>query len=446
MDKKEKITQKNKVILDHLDFAKKEANSFVHGLPENTDRRIICALWYEKFSSLLSEQKKTKKNLARRIMQSGIKCISNFSRPLTVNTYKTDFLFLYSYCVHQDIVKELISTLKKNHTVTEIEESTSGKLKRIEYFIKGIKYTVKGMRYLDMIRDIEAFPLSEKLYLSLVHYLGIITSYRPQIVITFNESSPNAGLTSYVCRLTGAISVNIAHAIVAKTPFYQNSPYDYYLVYGEKSKQNIEENEGIINGKVVAIGALKMDEFFKNQYHRDKFTKKILIVGSWKGHFLDEAVNNLYAIVSEAVKNIEDITFLYKPHPLEVGEKNVYSRKFYRMRNCVVLQPDSDLLTVLKSVDMVILGWSAVGLEGAILGKPVIVVNPGEIPDWLFYVESGFGVEVSSAEEMRIAITKIYDNYDYYAAKAREFVNLHLSNQGTANAETHKFLITILKK
>lgn len=444
MDNRKRMIHKARKILDHLNFAKEEADSFVYRFPDSVDKRIRCVLWHEKFSSVLRgeehEKGKRGRRVLRRILILMVNCISAFLGSAKLpKDYEVDFLFLYNCSVHRDIVKELVSRFKEDGLrVLEIETSLS-KTERIANLIKAMKYTL-------IDEDIRSLPLSEKSYQLFMHWLGMIVPHMPKIVISFNESSRAAGLIAYICKLIGSKSVNIAHSISARTPLFLNSPYDYHLVYGEKSKKNIEGGKGIIDGKIIPIGALRMDKFFPASENTNPFTKKILIVGSWKGHFLDEVVDYMYALLSEFVRTRKDLIFMYKPHPLEVGDKSSFSKKFYGMSNCTVLPASSDLLKVLESVDVVLLGWSAAGLEAAIRGKPIIVVNPCRVPDWLSYVESGYGVEISSIEELNSALTKIYDNYDYYVSRAKEFVDIHLSNQGGATAEAYRFLLTILRE
>jgi hypothetical protein len=452
MDKREEMIKKAHVILENLDFSRREADSFIRKLPGSVDRRITCALWQKKFLSLLYRDKKEesgeqgkntrkKREKIKRRKESAGKTLTLLTKftPLPshdrVDQFRTDFLFLYNSSIHRNIVHELISQMS-GKKIIELEEPTST--------ARTMEYLLKGLKYMNMADDVQGI-LPEKLYVSLVRYMGIITSFMPRVVVTFNESTSAAGIISSICRRVGSVSVNIAHAISAKTPLFQNSPYDYHLVYGEKSRQNIQKNNGIIDGEIIPVGALKMDRFFRT-HPRHEFTKKLLIVGSWKGHFLDEIVDYMYTVVSEGVGLMKDFTFVYKPHPLEVGEKNAYIRKFRPFQNCVIVPPDSDLLEVLDSVDMVILGWSAVGLEAAIRRKPVVVVNPCCIPDWLSYRESGFGVEAQNAEDLPKAVTTVYENYGYYTEKAGEFVGIHLSNPGRTTLETRTLLMNLLNE
>ena len=452
MDTREEMTRKAQAILENLDSSRREADSFVRTLPASIDRRIICALWQERFFSLLYGDKKgdnknhveyvvgrTRKNVKEKInIGKVLNFLTRFTSVLPQEKpgrFCTDFLFLYSSSVHRDIVHGLLSKME-GKKIVEIDEHTTP--------LKNSEYLLRGLKYMDVAENVQCI-LPEKLSVSLVRYLGIITSFMPKIVVTFNESTSAAGLISFICRKVGSKSVNIAHSISAKTPLFQNSPYDYHFVYGEKSKQNILENKGIIDGEIVPVGALKIDKFFRTQPQHG-ITKRILIVGSWKGHFLDEVVDYMYTIVSEAVKSMTDITFVYKPHPLEVGERNAYVEKFRPLKNCTILSPDSDLLAVLDSVDMAVLGWSAVGLEAAAREKPVVVVNPCSIPDWLSYRESGFGVEAETAEDLQKAVAAVYEDYQHCTEKTRKFVKMHLSNPGSASTETRTMLLKLLEQ
>jgi len=435
-------------ILHHLEYAKLKADTFIDELPGSIDKKLLCALWYERFSDILMRRKKDKiKNFIFNTIKKVIEYVTLFRPQFKKNRkFKNDFVFIFGSAVHRMIVKELIAKLRDyGFSIVEYEDYNLNIYEKFKYMIIGIKHI--------QLKKSDILLLSPNLFFSLLFFCGLLSHYRPKITICFNETTPKAGLLSHVCEMTHSKSVNIAHAISAKTPLRQNSPFDYHIVYGEKSKKNIIENNGIVDGEIVSLGALKMDKYFKDTKSKkqryikniDKNSeKKLLIVGSWKGHFLDDTLDHMYTFLSEFAQNHPDLSFIYKPHPLEVGSRNAYSLKFSQLKNCTIIPPESNLLKTIDSVDIVLLGWSAVGLEAAIRKKPVIVVNPCNVPDWLSYIESEYGLEIKSFRELESAIKEIYRDYDYYCRKAEEFVELHLENKGKACEEIYTFLIKIL--
>lgn len=433
--KRTEMVQRTKEILDHLEYAKKKADAARRALSNSLDIRLQCAVWHEKYSSIV--KKKKNKNA---VTQAGFKVLKQISPFLkcTSSNFKeprTDILFLYGSNVHKDIVKDLVSKLaQQGISIVEIKDSIIPE-KQLKCFVKGTRYPVND--------QICLLPSSS--YFSYMKYVGLIAPHVSKIVVSFNETSQAGGIVSHICKRLGSVSVNLAHAISVKMPRFSNSPYDHHFVYGKKSKKNIEESNGIIDGEIIPIGALKMDRFFSLP-KTHSLTKKVLIVGSWKGHFLDEVMNYMYSQLLRFVKTCSDFSFVYKPHPLEAETRSGYAQKFADIGSCTVISPDSDLLEVLDSVDAVILGWSTVGLEAASRGKATVVFNPCHIPDWLSYKKSGYGVEASSVDELHSAMAKVYDEYDYYRKKAQEFVNLHLSNPGQATDAMCEALLRILDK
>ena len=437
MKERREMKEQAREILDKLYEAKNKADAYLDKVPPHIHDRVKCSLWHEKFS--LSLRGVPDGKWINQIQKKIIKKIAYLTGIIPSSNHyqhkKGDILFLYGSQVHKDIVNELISRLKDHGLI--IGEKEDFKVRK-QYIFHAL------LRGRNVLRNDTISYLSDDLFILFLHYTGLLISHPYDIVVSFNETSTSAGLLSYLCSILGCVSVNIAHAVSVKSPLFQNSPYDYHLVFGEKSKSNIEECQGIVEGEIVPIGALKMDPFFKKETCQ-KLNNRILVVGSWKGHFLDEILEYVYSIMAQFVKKTTDYSFIYKPHPLEVGRKQAFAQKFDGLPNCEIISPYSNLCQVLDSVDMVMLGWSSVGLESAARGKPVIVVNPCNIPDWLSYTESGFGVEATSRDEILKAVHHIYNNYEQYRHKADEFVRLHLSNREHATDSACEFLLEILK-
>jgi hypothetical protein len=130
MDRKEEMTRKVQAILENLDSSKREMDSFVSTLPGSIDRRISCALWQERFFSLLygnkignneiSMEDKWKKMIMKGNKKINVGKVLKFLRRFTSllpheksGKFCTGFLFLYSSSVQRDIVHELLSQMRE---------------------------------------------------------------------------------------------------------------------------------------------------------------------------------------------------------------------------------------------------------------------------------------------------------------------------------------------
>lgn len=113
----------------------------------------------------------------------------------------------------------------------------------------------------------------------------------------------------------------------------------------------------------------------------------------------DEAV----AIV-RAVETIGDVQLIVKPHPNE--GTSLHADLIQRSASSVMRHVDKreSVYPLLFACDAVVTHRSAVGLEGVVVGKPVITVNFAGSPDVLPYSASGVGFDAHSPAAVEPAI------------------------------------------
>ena len=417
--------------LKNLEKAAKFADIKIEGLPEKLDIRLKAAWWYWFF---VNYYRNHIISILRKITEFVIIVLNKiFYRFIYEhNKESVDVLYLPGHDVHTEITKYLDDLLREAKYKTESV--------RIDRRSSKYKVDSKNITY-HMFHNIELYYLA-------CRYNRILNKFAPQVVITFMESSVAAGIIAYLGKLKNIIIVNIAHALTPATPRYKIAVFDYYFVYGKKSKENILKINSFIDGEILLIGALRLDNFFLNSntsLKRNKKRKKIFFASQWKDPFLKGFREKPCKILKEIISSNENYDLIIKKHPLETTNNDHFIDKmFSSLDRCRIYSGNSDLKPLLLQSDIAVIMWSVVGLEAAILGKPVIVVNPEGLPDWFNYVESGFAMECRNTIELQSAIERIYDNYDEYVKKAKSFVDMHLSNQGCTTKKAFDTIKNIL--
>lgn len=416
--------------LKNLEKAEKFADIKIEGLPEKLDIRLKAAWWYWFF---ISYYRNHIISALRKIAEFVIIVLNKifFKHIHEQNKESVDVLYLPGHEVHIEITKCLDNLLREAKYKTESVRID----RRSKYKIdsKNIVYR--------MFHNIELYYLA-------CRYNRILNKFAPKVVVTFMESSVGAGVIAYLGKLKNIIIINIAHALTLAMPLFRVAVFDYYFVYGKKSKENILKINGFIDGKILPIGALKLDNFFLRSNispKRNNEHKKILFASQWETPFLKGFREKPCKILKKVINNNKNYDLIIKKHPLETTNNDHFIDKLFGdLDRCRIYSGTSDLKLLLMQSDIVVIIWSAIGLEAAILGKPVIVINPDGLPDWFNYVKSGFAMECRNTIELQSAIERIYDNYDEYVKEAKSFVDMHLSNQGWATKKAFETIKNIL--
>jgi hypothetical protein len=102
---------------------------------------------------------------------------------------------------------------------------------------------------------------------------------------------------------------------------------------------------------------------------------------------------------SQALKQIENLQIIVKPHPSESA--HWYADLLTRHGiEATVLSPKSDTIEALSISDLVIAVNSTTIIEALLLNKPVVVVNLSNFPEVLPWVSNGAAIEVNNADAL----------------------------------------------
>lgn len=119
---------------------------------------------------------------------------------------------------------------------------------------------------------------------------------------------------------------------------------------------------------------------------------------------------NLLRTILEAVKKLEDVILLIKPHP---GENEDWHKKIIKemgVRNAIVLDRHYNTAKALFVCDLMITSYSTTALEAMALDKPVITVNLEDETELFPYAKSGAAIGVSNSEDLLRTINSVFGN------------------------------------
>ncbi|MBE5910042.1 CDP-glycerol glycerophosphotransferase family protein [Pseudobutyrivibrio sp.] len=307
-----------------------------------------------------------------------------------------------------------------------------GKLYGTEYHDKNfgipLNHTISyyGVGMYDLINDLgresaekQFYEKNRKAFLpveSLVTYLELI---KPDVCVV--TSSPRMEMaTGLAAQRLGIPVVRINDLPVTDEIGYpcflcvMNSWAKQFAI----SRKNISEKSIFITGQPVFEENLKISNQFiydvKKRINSEKYRNVVTF-------FSENGVNQIDDIkrLISIAKNKKNVLFIIKLHP----NQNINTYSFLNDENVIVTKIEAKPFYYIS--DLVITTFSTTGMEAALMGIPLIVVNFENRTFPLDYTEMGLAITCRKEEELEFYIDKLLDNnsFEYRKLKSsqREF-------------------------
>ena len=388
------------------------------------------------------------------------------------------FRVIYSICLHiRDIKKrpkaskiDVLTIYKKGpgshfqkiaqSIFVEKEELKVLYYNEYDYIFRPLKISRKiysqFFRDLKKLDNILTFGVKSILALEFIRFQSLMEFYKPHLIFCFNEHSKMQGLLSYVAQLNDIGIVNMAHGF-SRGEFRANSPYDYHIVFGQASRNEILKMNGDIDGEIIPLGAPNTDELFKmsrtgegslSHFPQNKL-KKILIFSTYvykKGN-INFLINN-FSIIKRLSEISPHYRILIKKHPNSyrfAHLRNLEDDFFRGCMNIEILPFETPSIHTIKSCDLgITIGMSNAGYETAILGKPLIVLDLYNSPDFFEYYKYNYALKAEDFDSLFQAIKKVESGNHPYSDGIKKMLDYYYSNQGYAGEEIYRFLLKIV--
>ncbi|MCD6513509.1 MAG: UDP-N-acetylglucosamine 2-epimerase, partial [Candidatus Odinarchaeota archaeon] len=289
-------------------------------------------------------------------------------------------------------------------------------------------FTYQGVNILNQFRDYFEYYYKMYLPMMVLYYelsLRVLDIEKPKLVIMIHEYGGFERALIFASLLKKIPVLALQHGIISKYhPGYmylrdeisQDGAVSFQYVpiptktavYGPYYQWLLTQLSSYPKSAVVVTGAPRYDilkfadkiyskAVFCNKYGLD-INKKIALIATQP--FPIEDIRTCFLVeVLNALKKIESVQIVVKPHPREDQAWHKQKLKDIGV-DAIVLPPKSDTYEAIYACDLFISATSTTILEAMILNKPVVVVNLFNLPEVLPWVEEGAALGVYSADKL----------------------------------------------
>jgi len=235
---------------------------------------------------------------------------------------------------------------------------------------------------------------------------NLISEVSPNIILVGDDRSTITRTSILPAKENETPVVEIQHGLFSLPEIFVNlmpKPIsDKICVWGNSSREYLLEL-GFENDKIEITGSPEFDEHKKfAEGFKDKKSKIILF--ATQAPYKDINLE----VIEEMGKNkkLDEFMVYVKPHP----DEDPVTYKFLedKFPDKVFIRQKNENLSYLLAISNVILTVSStVGLESAILDKPLICIN--FLNEKSMYVDDGIALEVQNIEELADSINKVFE-------------------------------------
>jgi hypothetical protein len=277
-------------------------------------------------------------------------------------------------------------------------------------------------------------PLSgipSSLYLQACAARYFTERYQPKMLITFYSYDVLPSFLRNEMNGKGPL-VYMSHAVIPTTYIYTSFDYDYYLIFGKSSYENIQAQKiRIGHTKAICTGSPMTDKNFTLP-PADPANRTLLYFSNWLiGE--DPDYTRDFEIVKEWASSNPDCKLLIKLHPLE---RNGFVLNTVKgLGNVSVFKPTVTLKEAVSQASVTIVSFSVASLESALLNRPVVVANfrpvdsnstDARVSDNFLHLEKYFPERAKNSDELSDRIKELFSHYDYYLEQAKKFTSYNL--------------------
>ena len=268
----------------------------------------------------------------------------------------------------------------------------------------------------------------------LTNFIGIenaIAAIEPKVAITPVETTDFDKGLFVACQEKNIPTIAIQHGTLINTlraihekeeislkeigPEYCPIP-TITAVYGDNDRDFLIKEGNYPEKGVVVTGNQRHDVIYnnKNEYDKDEICeeigldpkKKIIVFATDLFPSLEDT-ENLIKDIGKAIKKNEDMQLILKVHP---NEKIGLYERIVKENKIEAVVTKYDVFKIIYVCDVLLNIRSAIGLETAILDKPIITIDVPGYSDYTDYVEKGIAVRAKNVTELATSIKSvIYD-------------------------------------
>ncbi|UTB33110.1 MAG: UDP-N-acetylglucosamine 2-epimerase [Methanobacterium sp. ERen5] len=234
----------------------------------------------------------------------------------------------------------------------------------------------------------------------LKNFVNVVEFIKPNIVIVGDDRAPSSvRIDVLYCKKKVIPHFEVQHGMYTTNSLMAMPLSDKIFVWGEATKNALIE-AGANNDQMKVTGSPKYDSLILrsndyNKYVINHYDKTILFATQpVPSNITLQIINKIGSFLKEK----EGIRLKVKPHPSENAEYYKGFVKHFADDNINVTDNNEDMIDLILNADVIIIISSTVGIEAAILDKPMICVNLSDQKSE--YVECGVALEVKDLKDL----------------------------------------------
>ncbi|HDI02901.1 MAG TPA: hypothetical protein ENF95_02075, partial [Candidatus Aenigmarchaeota archaeon] len=259
-----------------------------------------------------------------------------------------------------------------------------------------------------------------KRILEVVMYASLLESFlraeKPRVVILPEDTSELGKISVKVSKKFSIPVLTVQHGLISESfPYRGRGESDVYAVWGPEFKK-VMNKWGIPKKKIKVVGCPLYDVVKVKKSL--KFYKKFGLDPSVKTMvFASQRIperKKALEVLAEFVAKVKNVQLIDKLHPVESyrADLNEHLRYFKgKERVAIIRNEEKRMIELWPYCDILIGVDSTVLLEGMVMGKPVIVLNPAGRKLSLPYTKYG-AIEVKNVRELMNVVKAILSGKD----------------------------------
>jgi len=255
----------------------------------------------------------------------------------------------------------------------------------------------------------------------------------PSLVILWDDIGPFGKTIAMVCKKKKIPCLTAQHGIFGGMPVIKSCS-DKVAVYGDYARSVFIKN-GTPEEKIIITGNIKFDLLLRKKFDKKRVfeklgvpeNRKLIVLATTSG----STNERIFRMALSAAKKMKGARIVAKLHPAE-RDISGYIRIMKEMNFEIPLVKDFDLYELLNACDLLLTVHSTVGMEAAVMGKPMILLDVPEdsfVPQAeLPYYEEGVALKASDEKELEAAMAAVFSDKGIAGRmdlKRKEFVRKH---------------------
>lgn len=210
----------------------------------------------------------------------------------------------------------------------------------------------------------------------------------------------------------GAVHAANIHYSYAKEELKYKPFPDYYFVWGDFWKDQIQEFTGIAANRLIPTGQIRTDVIPKllDKAKNNKSDRLSVVFASQPFRDMNMRVQAAKLVFAAIAKLPGDqIEFILKPHPAETSDAFFTEIADRVGLKGMIISRDRDLYEQLAECDVLMTCYSTVGAEAVYFGKAVITID-AEGRDLAGYAQEAIATAVRNSAELTAVLQQMLDN------------------------------------